>query len=242
MELGDNMGVAAAQNKGVAWAREHEYSQVIFFDQDSVPSASMVGILQNALADLTSHGIAVAGVGPQLIDRRTGKSTPFVTINWFGVSRKHCEQKKQTHKTDFLVSSGMLAPIAVFDQVGPSEEDFFIDNIDMEWCFRARSLGFSLYGICDATLNHSVGDQVYRIGPMVIYRHSPLRQYYIMRNRLLLYRRQYAPTAWVLQDVLRSLFKLFLFSVVFSPRRENVRMMWRGVRDACAGKVGRFVE
>lgn len=243
LELGENLGLASAQNCGVAWARKHAYSHILFLDQDSIPSASMVRVLQEALIDLTHRGIPVAGVGPQLIDRRTGKSTPFIKINWFGITRKYCDNKKEHfHETDFLVSSGTLIPMVVFDKVGLSEEGLFIDNVDMEWCFRARSLGFVLYGICDATLQHSVGDRVYRVGPLAIYRHNPVRQYYIMRNRLLLYRREYTPIAWVLQDAFRGLIKILLFTVFFSPRRKNISMMYKGIKDAFAGRTGRYRE
>lgn len=241
LELGDNFGVATAQNKGVAWAKKHACNFVLLLDQDSIPDAAMVVALQGGLADLSARGVSVAAVGPRLVDRRTGNSSPFVEISWFGISRKSCSKNTERMLlTDFLVSSGMLVPISVFEQVGLPEEGLFIDNVDMEWCFRARSKGFFLYGVCDAVMQHSVGDQVFRIGPATLHRHNPLRQYYIMRNRLALYRRSYTPIGWIVQDAWRAVFKLVVFSLIFPPRRENIKMMWRGIRDAYAGRLGRY--
>jgi rhamnosyltransferase len=241
IETGKNLGIAAGQNRGIAWARKQGSSHILLLDQDSIPATDMVKALQEALVDLSNRRIPVAAVGPRLVDRRTKRSSPFVVFNWFGVTRNSCARDPGAlRQTDFLVSSGMLVPISVFDDVGLPEEGLFIDNVDMEWCFRARSMGFLLYGVCSAVMLHSVGDQIFRIGPRVLHRHSPIRQYYIMRNRLLLYQRSYTPFGWIVQDAARALFKLLVFALVFAPRWQNICMMCRGIRDAYTGKVGEY--
>ena len=241
IELGNNRGVAAAQNIGIDWARRQGCPLVLILDQDSLPADDMVATLHTALHGLMRAGLPVAAVGPRLVDRRTGRSSPGVRISWFGVTRIWCRDgEPSVYQTDFLISSGMLAPVTSFDRVGLLEEGLFVDNVDLEWCFRARSKELALYGVCDAVLLHSVGDQVFNVGGAVLHRHAPLRQYYIMRNRLLLYRRGYTPFGWIVQDSLRALLKVFLFAVVFSPRRENIRMICRGIRDALLGKQGPY--
>jgi len=263
---GENIGVAAALNRGIAWAQGHGCSHVIFFDQDSEPSSTLVLALLGALAALQADKVPVAAVGPVLVDRRTGARAPFVHIGALGVRRircdtpradpdevfaqigrgsatptRHCNQSRgRKIKTDFLISSGMLAPVEVFDRVGLLEEALFIDNVDLEWCFRARSLGLDVYGVCDARMLHSVGDQVMRLGPGAIYRHHPIRQYYIMRNRILLYGRSYTHRAWIAQDFFRLLFKFAAFSLFFPPRMDNLRMMLRGIRDGLRGRAGQY--
>jgi len=202
----------------------------------------MVGRLKKALTVLSESGIAVAAVGPRLVDRRTEESTPFVRIGVFGVSKKVFREGDKEHliKTDFLVSSGMLIPLDMFYRVGLQEEELFIDNVDLEWCFRARSMGFLLYGVSDAVMEHSVGDDITTVGTHVIHRHSPLRQYYIMRNRILLYQRSYSPKGWIVQDFFRMLFKFTAFSLFFAPRRQNFRMMFKGVKDGLNGRAGKY--
>ena len=39
------------------------------------------------------------------------------------------------------------------------KESYFIDNIDLEWCFRAKSLGFDLVGTDAAVLYHAIGER-----------------------------------------------------------------------------------
>ena len=241
LQLTDNFGVAAAQNCGVARARFNHCNSVIFFDQDSKPVHGMVDALQQATRELAAENSPVAAVGPKLLDRRTGASTPFVRISMFGVSRTSFQEDgRHLIPTDFLVSSGMLIALTILDQVGLLEEGLFIDNVDLEWCFRARSMGLSLYGVSNAVMEHSVGDQVIQLGSHVIHRHSPLRQYYIMRNRILLYQRSYSPWGWIVQDFFRMLFKLAAFSLFFAPRLQNISMMLKGIKDGLRGKTGRF--
>lgn len=244
VELGQNFGVAAAQNKGVCWAKDHRHHYILILDQDSIPDANMVSRLLAAWTSLKQKGVSLAGVGPCLIDSRTGKRTWFVSIHWHGIVRKGYKDKppEQVVATDFLVSSGLLTSLDVLDQVGLLEEGLFVDNVDMEWCFRARAQGLSLYGVCDATMSHSIGDQVFVLGPFVLHRHSPIRQYYIMRNRLILYRRRYAPVGWVIQDLFRALFKTVVFSLIIPPRREHIQMIYRGIRDALSGKLGPYSD
>ena len=98
----------------------------------------------------------------------------------------------------------------------------------------------SVFGVYDALMEHSVGDEVIEIGARVIHLHSPVRQYYIMRNRILLYRRAYSPWRWIVQDFVRMLFKLTAFSVVLRPRRQNFAMMLKGIKDGLAGKQGKL--
>jgi rhamnosyltransferase len=241
LQLGENLGVAAAQNRGIARARNDGCNFVVLLDQDSNPAPDMVVTLRRALADLTACGTPFAAVGPRLVDPRTGVSTPFVGIRMFGTTRKIClEGSHRLISTDFLVSSGMLIPLAVLDRVGLPEEGLFIDNVDLEWCFRARSMGLPVYGVCDAVMAHSVGDEVVQLGDYIIHLHHPIRQYYIMRNRILLYQRSYSPWVWVVQDFFRMLFKLVAFSLFFTPRCQNISMMIRGIKDGLNGKMGKF--
>lgn len=242
LELNENLGVAAAQNRGIQWARARNCSHVVTLDQDSTPSPDMVKKLLGALIELQTTGISVAAVGPRLIDRRTRAITPFVRIGLLGIKRQGSggDGSLPIVETDFLVSSGMLIPLEVLTKVGPLEEALFIDNVDLEWCFRARGMGLGLYGVHNAEMEHSVGDHVIKLGSYVIHLHPPYRQYYIMRNRILLYKRHYSPWEWKVQDFVRMVFKFGAFALFFSPRRQNLAMMLKGIRDGLSGKTGKL--
>lgn len=234
-----NIGLAAAQNIGIDWARVHGYRHVLLLDQDSEPSAGMVGSLLQALQ--TASAIRkVAAVGPRFHDLREDRDAPFMRIG-FPLNRKvWCTADSQSIACDFLISSGALIPLTVLDQVGPMDAGLFIDNVDLEWSFRAQAKGYGLYGVCAATMHHRLGDGrralPFGCGQVVV--HGPVRLYYMMRNRMLLYRMPYTPRAWIAQDMPRVLAKLLLFSVLIEPRRRNLRCMLRGLSDGLRGRRG----
>lgn len=239
IRLQRNAGLAAAQNIGIAWARQQGHEQVLLLDQDSVPGEGMVAALRDALDQQPGSG-RLAAVGPRFRDLREGRDAPFVRIG-FPFNRKiWCEHHGQIVACDFLISSGALIPLAVLDAVGDMNEGLFIDNVDLEWGFRARAKGYVLHGVCAATMFHRLGDarrdMPFGLGHVVV--HGPVRLYYMMRNRVLLYRMPHTPTVWVAQDLPRMIAKLFLFGVVIGPRLRNLGYMLRGLYDGMRGRHG----
>ena len=191
-----------------------------------------------------SAGRKVAAVGPRFHDAREDRYAPFVRIG-FPVSRKmYSPGKDGLVDTDFLISSGSLIPLAVLDDIGAMDEGLFIDNVDLEWSFRALANGYALVGVCATTMHHRLGHSRWRLpfglGHIVV--HDPIRLYYIMRNRFLLYRLPHTPAVWIAQDVPRVAIKFLLFSVLIRPRLRNIRFMLAGLRDGLLGRSGPFVE
>ncbi|MEO8779085.1 MAG: glycosyltransferase family 2 protein [Rhodanobacter sp.] len=234
-----NLGLAAAQNCGIEWAREHGFTYVLLLDQDSEPGDDMVASLRQALVALSATQ-RVAAVGPRFQDLREQRDAPFVRVR-FPLNRKvWCEQPAQTIACDFLISSGMLIPLAVVERVGPMDAGLFIDNVDLEWGFRAQAQGYTLHGVCAATMRHRLGDTrralPFGLGQVVV--HGPVRLYYMMRNRVRLYWLPHTPRVWIAQDLPRVLIKLLLFSVLIGPRWRNLRCMLRGLLDGVCGRQG----
>lgn len=243
LENDKNLGLAAAYNQGIRWANKNRFLHILFLDQDSVSLPSMVRRLLGAIKKLDSDEARIAGVGPVIFDPRLGERRPFVTFSALGVKRRACDPRQSDKEiaADFLISSGMLAKTSVFDLVGTFDEGLFIDNVDLEWCFRASAKGYKCYGICGAELEHHLADKVKCIWlgrSIPIYYHSPVRQYYIMRNRILLYRKQYSPKAWIVQDIPRALFKSIVFSIFSDQRLENIKMMCLGIVHGLQGIKG----
>ncbi|HWG66662.1 MAG TPA: glycosyltransferase family 2 protein [Rhodanobacteraceae bacterium] len=239
LALPENRGLAHALNAGIERARAlADASCVLLMDQDSVPSPRMVQELGAMLAKLAMRG-KVAAVGPRFRDARESADAPFVRIR-FPFNRKlRCDGHCAEIRCDFLISSGSLIPLTVLDDVGGMDDALFIDNVDLDWCFRAVAAGYALYGVCAAGLGHRLGDARRRIPGLRrgIVVHTPRRLFYMMRNRVLLYRRAYTPRRWIAQDVPRLVAKFLLFALLIAPRRKNVRCMLAGLRAGIAGRA-----
>lgn len=235
---GSNDGLARAINRAAEYARSAGFRYLLLLDQDSQPAPDMVARLRDALIRLqTSH--AVAAVGPRQRDARSGQPAPFIRVG-FPVNHKLFDNAGLASECDFLITSGALIPLAVLEAVGGMDERLFIDNVDLEWSFRARHAGMKLFGVHQADMLHSIGDQLRasRIKTSGVFIHSPIRYYYIMRNRLLLYRRKATPAVWIAQDLPRLLLKVTGTALFVAPRARNLRMMLTGLWHGLIGRTG----
>ncbi len=241
--LGENRGIAAAQNEGIQQARELGFSHVVLFDQDSSPATNFVSGLMGAHSRLTAQGANVAAVGPVFVDTKSGKRSPAIRVGRWGLEYTAVDDGiRAPVPTDYLIASGSLIALDVVSAVGPMREELFIDWVDIEWCLRAKGLGFQSYLVPQVMMDHSVGDAVVTVLGRQIDLHSDLRNCYMVRNAAFLLRDSRLPRAWRWSVLLR----LPAFVAVYSWHSLS-RSPWRAMRRllrACAegfrGEVGQI--
>jgi rhamnosyltransferase len=190
----------------------------------------------------TGEASSVAAIGPRIVDTRDAQEFPFIRLGWFRNLHIRCGgNQANLVACDLLISSGTLVSIDAFDGIGKFDETLFMDNVDLEWCCRARARGFLLFGVCDARLEHRLGDRRRVVlSRLVLIVHSPLRMYYQTRNRLLLYRRGYIPLKWALKDFLRMVARFAATIVFVAPRGQYLRMTMLAMRDGFLNRGGRL--
>jgi rhamnosyltransferase len=236
LRLGQNMGVAFAQNRGIDFAREQKAQFVLLMDQDSIPEAGMVHKLLSAAI------IKAAGaVGPRYLDPRHENPPPFIRIRGLRLERIACPTSDAIVPVDYLISSGCLIPMTVLDCVGGMREDFFIDFVDIEWGLRARRHGHQCYGVCGAGMVHCLGSEPINLFNMKFPLHSPLRHYYHFRNAVLLTKERWVPGTWKVANGWRMCLKYFFYSLFAPMRLEHLRMMTLGLWHGLRGRAGQYV-
>lgn len=241
-QLNRNYGIAFAQNVGIAHARAMHAEYIAFFDQDSNPDTNFLPTLISVLTRLIAQGKQVACVGPRYIDERQFRVTPFIRIEGLSLVRPSCTNITDVIPVDHLISSGSIIPLQTFNAVGMMNEQLFIDYVDLEWCERAKSMGFQTYGVCAATMKHMLGDD-----PIVFFgksypTRSPLRHYYMCRNAIWMYRQNYVRFNWKFVDALRLLRKYFFYCLFANPRNLHFRMMTKGIWHGMTDKMGRYQD
>lgn len=240
LALPANQGVAAAQNKGIAWAKERGASHVVLFDQDSLPLPGMVERLHEALVQLEHGGQRVCAVGPHYQDLRRRRSQPFVRVRGLMIGRCYCRSEDEVLEVDHLISSGSMIPMTALDILGDMMEALFIDYIDVEWVLRARQRGYRAYGVCGAKMLHRLGEEpIYFLGREVVAR-SPLRHYYLFRNAIWVYRQAWIPFSWKLADGFRLWQRFFFYALFAPPRLKQVKMMALGLWHGLKGHMGKY--
>lgn len=240
IELGDNLGIARAQNAGIERARAMGLDCVVLFDQDSDLEADTLPSLMNALSVLLGHYKRVACVGPRYIDKRQNNPTPFIRVEGLSLVRASCGSQADLVPVDHLIASGTVIPLQTLYAVGGMKEELFIDYVDLEWCERAKFMGYQTYGVCAAKMEHPIGDDPISFLGNAYTAHSPLRHYYMFRNAIWMYRQKYVRWNWKVVDGVRLLRKYIFYTLLAKPRYVHFWMMTKGMWHGLIGKMGRY--
>jgi rhamnosyltransferase len=231
--LGDNFGIAAALNAGIASACNQGFSWVITLDQDSMPDADMV---QRLLATLTESGEQrVALVGPTLLDAQAHTQLQK--------SSSHPDAENNTVRPVTLMTSGCLTSVLCWKEVGGFRDDLFIDYVDHEYCLRCASHKWWLLQ-SSAVLNHKLGAMRthYLFGRIAfnVTHHSVGRRYYMTRNRMILWVMYGAcHPKWVAFDVRLFFLELIKIILVEKEKFRKIAAVALGARDFFCRNLGR---
>lgn len=229
IRLGQNLGIATAQNRGIEWACSTGASHVLLMDHDSIPALDMVTTLLMALACLPR----AAAVGPCYSDARlrANPKSPFVRVQGWRMKCLPCVHPNGILEVDHLIASGCLIPVSVLSVVGVMRDDFFIDFVDIEWCLRARHAGYTLHGVCAAKMDHQLGDASVRLFSRDFSVHPPWRHYFLVRNAVRIYKLSWVPFSWKVASAWRLLLKCGFHVLLTPPRWLRLRQMVRGCWD-----------
>jgi rhamnosyltransferase len=236
LKLGKNLGIAAAQNRGICAAQEAmpDLEFILTMDHDSSVPSGMVSSLEDAF-DGTARRAKVAAVGPILYDSRANVAVPFHTRRGIFVHKRlHGRDSEVPFEVDGLNSSGSLLSVEALRSVGMFDEELFIDHVETEWCFRAKAAGYRLYGCPRVLMIHRMGinaRKYWLFGWHVWPIRQPNRHYYIFRNSMLLQRRAYVPFAWKLLNIGKLLLTFLVFGIAGSDSGAQRLQMSRGFRD-----------
>jgi rhamnosyltransferase len=232
--MGENAGIAAAQNVGIAEARRLHADAIAFFDQDSSPNP---GVLPHLISTLLKNPGAV--VAPVCVDSRSGKEYPSFQFNRLGWAVPvEAIGKSQPLEVDIAISSGSLVPVLAFDRAGVMNEGLFIDYVDIEWCIRCRAAGVRILVQPVAIMPHAIGGSVVERAGFTIFVHSPARCYYRVRNALLLLRLKHVRGLYAFHEVAAALLHHALQWRHSEDRRLHALMGWRAFVDGAKGVTG----
>ena len=239
--LHQNYGVATAQNKGIALAKEYGAQYVLLLDDDSIPPPEMVSTLLLVTLDKEAAGIKVGSVGPAYQDLTYATShKSFVDLDNFSLIYHDIHGPEKIVSVAYTISSGSLISMATLDAVGPMKDELFVDYVDIEWGLRARHLGFQSFGVCNVLMVHQLGYFTRVIMGKSFRFHNPLRHYYQFRNAIWLYRQPYLSTSNKIGELYRLFLRFAACAVLAKERQHNLQMMLRGVAHGITGKLGKF--
>jgi rhamnosyltransferase len=219
-----NLGVASALNLGVERARALGFTWVLLLDQDSELHAGMLTSLIEVRAAYPEPArVAVIGAG-------------------FG-DETRAAPAAAWQEVESVITSGSLIPLAVHTAIGPFRDEFFIDYVDSEYCFRARAQGYRVLRTAKPLMSHTIGAPTRHdlLGkPKWTTNHSPDRRYYIARNDTVMLREYggYAFGSWALKSLGRRLRTCKRIVLYERSKARKIAAVSAGWWDGVRGRMG----
>lgn len=234
---GANLGIATALNQGIERLIAAGCRSALLFDQDSEPSDELLLELPRTLGAERARNGRVALVGPAYEDARLGGVAPFVRFGYLKLRRIQPEGV-QPIDVDFLITSGSCVNLDVWRDIGPMDDALFIDFVDLEWCVRARSKGYSVLGAPALRLTHELGGEPVKVFGRSYPGHGPVRHYYLFRNAIALIRRAYVPWSWKSTELVKMPVRLAIYALFMQPRLAHLRLSLLGIWHGLTGRTG----
>ncbi|WP_339879006.1 glycosyltransferase family 2 protein [uncultured Algoriphagus sp.] len=216
--LNENLGIGKAQNKGIDMAIRLGADFILTADQDTIFPLNYVENVLGIYEELSSEGRNIAALGPIFRDENhKGRIHSMVRFKKFGLAKIH--PAKIPESVSHFISSGMVIPASAFLVIGKMKEDFFMDWVDTEWCWRAQKHGFENLQIPTLIVSHELGQYTRSHLGVSITTHSKTREYYKIRNAILL-----------LKDVNYRTLPIFIYLSKFIAKSVVVNLI-KGLND-----------
>jgi rhamnosyltransferase len=225
-----NLGIASGLNIGIREALKTGVDWIANFDQDSAITADYFKNLLHAY-ELCPEAKCVGMVVP------LGWSAPIAKVMRIGAPVWSFVMGANT--------SGSLIKSEVIRKVGLYDDELFIDFVDMDYCLRMKKHGFKVLKAMQVVLHHELGSKQTRkvLGVKISFRdHTAWRYYYMMRNRLLMYRRFFTVSPlWICADI--GWFFYGMAQLCIEPDRwKKIQAMRSGFFDALRNRSGRHPQ
>jgi GT2 family glycosyltransferase len=237
--LQTNTGHANAVNLGVTHLHENGCTYALLLDNDAFVAPEALGILEAAMQGDPDAGAAspliLSGRRPGLIWYGGGK----ISFLGNGVHEQMWKRAGGLGATSrdvaFVTGCAMIVSCAAFAGVGGFDASLITYADDLDFSLRLQRAGYRLLFIPAARVTHGESVNVIRVAG------KPFRDYYTMRNRLLMIRRHGTRFQRVAGIPATIFWHGGVYSCMFLARGEWRRAiaLARGVRDFFMLRTGR---
>lgn len=236
-----NLGVAAALNQGFEWAYTHGFEHILTFDQDSYLQEGSIKHLEDVFLRYPAEKLAI--VASTIHDPTVKKQAKFLRARTKWRFEWSFCRKEILEDISFAITAGSLYSLEAYRELGAFRDDFFIDYVDEEYCLRANQKGYKIIAACNARINHQLGEREKRIlfgHTFYPTFHSPLRWYYISRNRIsMLKTYAYRFPHWFFYEIIASSYTLIRMLFFENHRKLKLEAVFLGTTDGLRGKMGK---
>ncbi len=187
LQADTNEGFAAGNNVGIRYAMQEGASFVVLLNNDTIVEPDFLHELVKACGrdrnrvstcrifyEKDRESVWYAGGAYNLKNGRT---------EHFHFGEKDGTEDFRTRRVTFISGCCMCLPVDVLEKVGLLDEEYFLYEEDTDYCIRLRRVGVAMAYTPRGIIFHKVSASANQ--------KSELSQYYLLRNKYLLIRKQY---------------------------------------------------
>lgn len=229
LQDGVNKGLGKALNLGIAAALRAGSSHAVLFDQDSSPNKAFLTdmLAMHQLAEREQQQPVC--IGPLHVDDATHLSK---------ASQDRTHAHDVLRPVSCLATSGMLFRPDRLPTGSSFTEEFFLDFVDFDWCWRLQQKGWVFRRALGVTMLHRLGLAQRSFLGLTYHVPAPYRHYFQFRDTLRLVSKSHVPLYAKFRLGLLLPLKIVAYPFVLDKGWERLRWMVRGIADALRGVTG----
>jgi GT2 family glycosyltransferase len=193
----DNLGYVGGNNVGIRYALEHGADYVFILNSDTKMTPNvleeLVGVMQG------DPRIAIAGAKNLYMQNPQFTWGKYGVLNWGPMLvRTHGRfvrdfPEMSPKDVDWVIGNGCMMSREALEKVGIFDEEFFQVNEDVDWCVRAKNLGYRVVYVDTAVIHHR-GASSADLSKPIVFSYG----YFLGRNAILFARKHANPAQWTL--------------------------------------------
>lgn len=220
LHSGSNIGIAKSLNLALEHCSKDKHMWLMTMDQDTAFNAGDMPLFLETFYGLLAQNVALF--------------SPFHNAKGIQENIFPLYVEKE-----YVMTSANIVNVKIAKKIGGYREDFFIDEIDHDFCFRLRDAGYRILQNTSLAVSHQLGEMHPNYRHIRLYR--PSRLYYMVRNYLYLKKEH--------QDSHQDFFKqrdkylrVFMFKQIRygENRMQNILMILKGMMDYGFNKIGKL--
>lgn len=198
-----NLGFAGGNNLAI---KEAKGAYILLLNNDTEVPVGFLEPLVNAMQQNPKIGMAspkikyffednmIQYAGSPEINVFTGRGEAF------GKKQKDLGQFDKSTQTAYIHGAAVLVSRKVLDKTGLMDDSYFLYYEELDWCKRCRNDGFEVWYIAESMVLHKESVSTGK--------NSPLKMYYMTRNRLKFMKQNFTLLQWLIS------FSFFVFVAI----------------------------
>jgi len=223
---GANQGIALRLNQVARLAIGEGFHFLLTMDQDSAFEKEAISHYMECLSTFNKKE-TVAMFGVEYVEKPVGTNACTAL------------------EIEKLITSGSVVNLDLFEQTGGFDEALFIDEVDLEYCYRAITKGSKIIQFKNIFLQHSLGKVSFHrsfksLKPTPRMLHSPIRVYYMVRNYLYVNKKYKSRFVEDSRERKRGIFNRIKNNLLYGKQKWLlIKYIFSAISDYYNGRMGK---